>query len=225
MSKVILLTAFLAMAVAAEGRQIRLALVGDSLAYGAGDEERRGIAGRIEPELRTRGIESVITTNVARVGATTTDLAERLRDPKTRKTIESADAIVLSIGANDVRRMLVGEEPLRSPFVVANGVLKKIEELVADIRSINADAHIVILGGYVPVADADAASALEPLVAVWDMALMARFTQDQRISVVRLSDIVNRPERLSRIDSFHPGGEAYQETARRIADVITAETE
>ena len=210
----------LAIEIAAAPRQINVALVGDSLAYGAGDEERKGIAGRIEPELRRRGVDRVVTTNLARTGATTSDLAKALQLPKSRQAIERADAIVLSIGANDIRSMLRGEAPLRSPLIVAGEVLSNMEAIVADLRHINPDAHIMILGGYVPIADGRAAEALEPLVAMWDIALMSRFEDDERVSVVRLSDIVNRPERLSRNDSFHPGGEAYQETAQRIASLI-----
>jgi lysophospholipase L1-like esterase len=52
--------------------------------------------------------------------------------------------------------------------------------------------------------------------------LATRYASNPRVAVVRLSDIVNRPDRLSTIDSFHPGGEAYQETARRIADLLAA---
>ncbi|HEX6177771.1 MAG TPA: GDSL-type esterase/lipase family protein [Thermoanaerobaculia bacterium] len=213
----------LAIEVAAAPREFNVALVGDSLAYGAGDEERKGIAGRIVPELRTRGVENVVTTNLARTGATTRDLTTALQNAKSRQAIERADAIILSIGANDIRSMLRGEEPLRSPLLVAGEVLGNMETIVADLRRINRDAHIVILGAYVPIADGRAAEALEPLVAMWDVALMSRFEEDERVSVVRLSDIVNRPERLSRDDSFHPGGEAYQETARRIAGLLTNE--
>ena len=42
-------------------------------------------------------------------------------------------------------------------------------------------------------------------------------------SVVRLSDILDRPERLSTLDSFHPGSEAYQKAARRIAGLLAAD--
>lgn len=47
----------------------------------------------------------------------------------------------------------------------------------------------------------------------------ARFERDGRISVVKISDVVV-PQRLSRIDNFHPDGAAYDETARRIADIL-----
>ncbi|HUP46451.1 MAG TPA: GDSL-type esterase/lipase family protein [Thermoanaerobaculia bacterium] len=216
-----ILAASLAAYPASMPRTMHVALVGDSLAYGAGDEAGKGIAGRLEPELRSRGIESIVTTNLGSTGATTRDLAAVLRLRATRTAIARVDAIVLSAGANDLRAMLLGREPMRSPLIIADEVLRNMDAIVADIRSLNPNARILILGGYIPIADDRAPALLEPLVAIWDAALTAQFAGDPLVSIVRLSDIVNRPDRLSSIDSFHPGGEAYQETARRIADLLT----
>lgn len=203
-------------------REMRVALVGDSLAYGAGDESGKGIAGYLEPALRSHGVHSIVATNLGVTGATTRDLEESLQHPATRTAIQRANAIVVSIGANDFRAMLLGEETDRSPFEVIDRVLQNIDGIVGDIRSLNKEARILVLGGYTPIAHERAAALLEPVIAIWDGALMAQFAGDELVTVVRLSDIVNRPDRLSREDSFHPGSEAYQETAKRIAALLTA---
>ena len=57
---------------------IRVVTLGDSLAYGAGDEQREGIAGRLEDELRRRGITSEVTNHGVN-GAQTADLLARLK--------------------------------------------------------------------------------------------------------------------------------------------------
>ncbi|HUP50742.1 MAG TPA: GDSL-type esterase/lipase family protein [Thermoanaerobaculia bacterium] len=228
MFRAALLAAALATAVtaypASGPREIHVALVGDSLAYGAGDESGRGIGGRLEPELRSRGIDSIVTTNLGATGATTRDLAAALRRPATRAALARAHAVVVSIGANDLRRPLLGEEPLRSPLLIVDEVLRNIEGIVAELRRINPEARILVLGAYSPIPHERAPILLEPLIAMWDAALMAQFIDDPLVSVVRLSDIVDRPGRLSTIDLFHPGGEAYQETARRIADLLAPGT-
>ncbi len=204
--------------------EIHVALVGDSLAYGVGDEAGKGIAGRIEPELRSRGVAAIHTTNLGSNGATTRDLVARLADPATRAVLGRADAIVLSIGANDVRPQLLGEKPLGSPVALIDQVLRNLDTIVAELRRINPGAQILILGGYTPLPHARAAVLLEPIIAIWDASLMARYAGDPRTTLVRMSDIVDRPERLSRLDSFHPGGEAYQEAARRIAELLAKST-
>lgn len=221
-------TALLAFAIAASaiasplpGRQLHVALVGDSLAFGAGDEDGKGIAGRLDSELRPRGV-GVTTTNLGVTGATTREIAARLRDSEARADLATADAIVLSAGANDLRRAVAGGEPL-SPFEIIDRVLRDIRATAGELRAINPRAQIFILGAYVPLAEERLATVLEPFVALWDTALMAQFLDDPRVTVVRMSDIVDRPERLSTLDSFHPGGEAYQEMARRIATMLDSD--
>jgi lysophospholipase L1-like esterase len=220
--RILVLTVALAAALPSHSApgEMRVTLLGDSLAFGAGDEEGKGIGGRLEPELRSRGVKSIVTSNLGVTGATTSDLSGELRKPAARKAITNADAIVISIGANDLRSTLLGEQPMRSPLVIADEVLQNIEAIVGEVRRVNPKSRILILGAYAPVAHERAASFLEPLVTMWDAALVSRFVDDPLVSVVRMSDIIDRPERLSKKDSFHPAGEAYQETARRIADVL-----
>ena len=204
-------------------RPMHVAVLGDSLAHGAGDEEGKGIAGRLEGELRSRGIDSVITTKLGATGATTRDFNAALSQPVHRESIARADAIVLSIGANDLRVALLGGRSSESPLDIVDQVLRDIGATVAELHLINPHARILLLGAYIPLPNQRAARFLEPLIAVWDMALMGQFADDPLVTVVRLSDIIDRPERLSSIDSFHPGAEAYQKTARRIAELLAAD--
>ena len=205
---------------AAPSRSVDVVLLGDSLARGTGDESGKGIAGRLGSELETRGIAHVHATNLGVNGATTSEVATRLRAKDTRAAVGRANVIVLSMGANDVRKEFRYGQSARSVFAVIDEVLANIDGVVAELHRINPDARIFILGAYAPVQQERASVLLAPLVTMWDATLVARFADDPLVDVVRLSDIVNRPERLSRIDSFHPGGDAYQEAAQRIAELI-----
>ena len=197
--------------------------LGDSLAYGAGDESGKGIAGRLETELEAHGIAEVETVNLGVNGAQTTDLQSRLRQKRVRNEIARADAIVLSIGANDLFRTPHSrEETLRAPLAVAERILGRIEAIVADLHTINPRARVLVLGGYNPVPRHEWAPTINQMLGVWDAALAARFEHDQRVSVVKMSDIVTA-HRLSRYDSFHPGGDAYREAAKRIAAMLVRE--
>lgn len=202
---------------------MRIAVVGDSLAFGAGDEEEMGIAGRLENELRLRGIAAVATTNYGRIGATTRDFRATLESPAVRETLAGADAIVLSIGANDLREAFLTGRPIGNPFDVFNRVLRDVRGTVDELHRISPGTPVLLLGAYLPLPGEGLAVLLEPLIAIWDTAVMAQFLDDPLVSVVRMSDILDRPERLSQLDSFHPGAEAYQETARRIAELLVLE--
>src|SRR5688572_3277456 len=97
-------------------KTLHVVSLGDSLAYGAGDESGEGITGRLEDELRVRGVTAVETVNLGVNGAQTNDVLARLKQERTRKAITAADAVVLSIGANDLFRTPHSrEEIMRNP--------------------------------------------------------------------------------------------------------------
>jgi lysophospholipase L1-like esterase len=200
--------------------QIRIVTLGDSLAAGAGDEAHAGIAGRLEDELHRRGVAGVKTTNLGVNGAQTADLVSRLKQQRVREAISTADAIVLSIGANDLFRTPGAREAtLRNPMAVAGPILDRIDSIVSTIRTLNPDARILILGGYNPVPKHPMAPLVDQYLPLWDAALASRFERDPLVSIVRMSDVVTA-QRLSRYDSFHPGGSAYAEAAKRIAAML-----
>ncbi|HEX8171462.1 MAG TPA: GDSL-type esterase/lipase family protein [Thermoanaerobaculia bacterium] len=201
-------------------KTLHVVTLGDSLAYGAGDETGEGISGRLDDELRTRGVSEVETVNLGVNGAQTGDLIARLKTKRVRDTVAAADAIVLSIGANDLFRSSHSrEEILRAPFQVAERILGRIETIVATIHEINPRARVLVLGGYNPVPRHEWASLIDQYLTMWDQALAARFESDKRVAVVKMADIVSA-SRLSRYDNFHPGADAYRRAAARIADLL-----
>ncbi|MDQ3283089.1 MAG: GDSL-type esterase/lipase family protein [Acidobacteriota bacterium] len=197
--------------------------LGDSLAYGAGDETGEGIAGRLDDELRARGVANAETVNLGVNGAQTGDVLSRLKQDRVRKTLARADAIVLSIGANDLFRSNTSrDEILRAPFEIAERILSRIATIVAELHTINPNARILLLGGYNPVPRHQYAAMINQYLGLWDIALAGRFENDPRVAVVKMNDIVT-PQRLSRYDSFHPGAAAYREAAKRIAGMLLEE--
>lgn len=198
--------------------------LGDSLAYGAGDETGGGgIAGRLDDELGKFGIRDVETVNLGVNGAVTGDVLKRLEQKRVRDQIARADAIVLSIGGNDLFRSSHSrEEVLRAPFAIAERILGRIETIVAQLHTINPNARVILLGGYNPVPRHEWASTINKYLELWDTVLAARFEHDRRVAVVKIADIVT-PQRLSRYDGFHPGGDAYREAAKRIAGMLIKE--
>ena len=203
--------------------RLHVVALGDSLAYGAGDESGEGIAGRLEDELRAHGIDEVETVNLGVNGAQTSDVLSRLKQQRVRDTIGKADAIVLSIGANDLFRSAHSrEELLRAPFAVAERILARIDTIVRELHTINPRARVMVLGGYNPVPAHEWAPTINQYLGLWDTALAARFEEDERVAVVKMHDIVT-PQRLSRHDSFHPGSAAYKEAAARIAGMLLQE--
>jgi lysophospholipase L1-like esterase len=200
---------------------LHVVTLGDSLAYGAGDEQHEGLAGRLEEALRRRGITSE-TKNLGVNGAQTTDLLSRMKQDRVRRAVTNADTIVLSIGANDLFRLPgVRDQAMKEPLGLAETILQRLQTVVAELRTLNPDARIFLLGGYNPVPRHPMARQIDRYVGYWDQALAATFEEDPLVEVVKMQDIVS-PQRLSRYDSFHPGAAAYEAAAERIAEMLLA---
>src|SRR5205085_11817580 len=71
---------------------LHVVVIGDSVAHGAGDESGRGIAGVLGTMLH------VPVGNFGINGARTTDVLRAM----TKMPIETADAVIVSIGGNDL---------------------------------------------------------------------------------------------------------------------------
>lgn len=200
--------------------RVKIVFLGDSLAYGTGDESDGGIAGRIRSML-----DDVETVNLGVSGAVTSDLARRLNQTNVRSELKSSDVIVLSIGANDLFRTPgARDRAFADPMKLADEILDRIAHIVTQLRRINDGAHIMLLGGYNPVPDHAFAMLINIYLEKWDAKLADRFEHDPNVSVVQTSDLVVNAN-LSRFDRFHPGGPAYQKIAKRIAEILQDEEE
>lgn len=201
-------------------RHIDVVALGDSLARGTGDEQSEGLTGRLKSELTRRGIPSVKTVNLGVNGARTADVLARLREPQVREAIAAADAVVLSIGANDLAETATSRDvSLRKLLDAADTILDHIAEVVDTVHELNPHGRILILGAYNPIPNRPEGRLVTQYLDIWDTALTRRFQDDVLVSVVKMSDIVV-PQRLSRLDHFHPGGSAYEEAAKRIAGIL-----
>ena len=87
---------------AAQPKQLAPIILGDSLARGAGDAQGLGIGGRLDNELRQRGIRARRTYNVAVNGARTRDLLGVLERPNVQQLLRESNVIIVSIGGNDL---------------------------------------------------------------------------------------------------------------------------
>src|SRR5260370_29324297 len=200
---------------------MRVVVIGDSLAHGTGDQSGKGIPGDLEDEFKQRGI-TADGKNYGVAGATTEDVDNKLHDAAIRADLASADAIVLSAGANDVfQDPEARARAIRDRDAYAKEILERVAGTVAQMRAINPDAELMLLGGYNPLPDHPLSGGISRYIKNWDKLLNKRFESDPLIDVVKTSDIIDRAGKLSPADHFHPGAAAYREIAKRIADMLT----
>ena len=195
-------------------------IVGDSLARGAGDETGLGIPGRLDQELRRRGLRTRRTINLGINGARTADLLREIDRPNVQVLLREANVIIVSIGGND----LWGGHDWRTaappnPDAAMDDVLKRIEALIERVRQINPRARVFFVGLYNPFSASPFGRQLTTFVNRWNARVLERFEKDPDFALVPTSDLFSHRDRLA-LDRFHPSGEGYQLIARRIADAI-----
>jgi lysophospholipase L1-like esterase len=201
-------------------KMLRVVILGDSLAAGAGDETGRGLRGRLEDELFRYGITAYEIVTLGIVGEITHELLRRLDDPSVRTLIGGADVVVLSIGGNDMfKTWRSRRRTLRQPLRSGELLLDRLERVIEKLHEINPDVAVHYISTYNPVGIAGVGPLFAKYLARWDRSLARRFARRPRMNIVRMLDVVTR-SRLSRIDGFHPGAAAYRIAARRIAERI-----
>ena len=200
---------------------LRVVVIGDSLAFGAGDETGGGIPGRLPNELRAHHSGTIDVQNLGANGATTEDVQARLREQSVRDGVYIADVIVLSVGANDAFQTTdLRAQAIAHREEFAKEILQKVAAVVSELRAINPDAEILILGGYNPFPENPLSSGINSYMKKWDSLLDDKFAADPYVDVVKLSDILDGPDKLSSIDHFHPSGASYAAIAKRIAEMM-----
>jgi lysophospholipase L1-like esterase len=196
---------------------LSVVIVGDSVAHGQGDESGRGLAIDLDRELDGLGIAHLASTDAAVSGSRTWQLAARLLVPRVRELARKADAIVVSIGGNDLygdgrARLLSG----LAPSLMMDLTLDRIESIVGSLHRLNARARVILVGLYDPYR----LPSLDRQVARWNARLLDRFSDDARVTVIPIADLFIHRDRLSPVDRFHPSADGYVRIARRIAETL-----
>jgi lysophospholipase L1-like esterase len=200
---------------------LRAVVLGDSVARGAGDERGLGIAGSLDQQFQTLGMRATTVANLGINGARTVNVQKLLEKMAVQSAIRTADLIVLSIGGND----LYGDPRARLLSRVVPGLLQQrtaanVERIVRKVRELNPAARIYLLGLYNPYRQSSLRSWLDRQVNLWDGRLTMRFASSRDLTVVRICDLLNRDDRISSLDRFHPGSSGYHAIAARIASSI-----
>src|ERR1043165_1969542 len=109
----------------------RVAVMGDSVAHGAGDESGRGLAGNLDALLDGKHLMQ----NLGIDGARTWNVLRLLRGQAASATLAACDAVVISIGGND----LYGDRVARLTTLIAPS--HAMDRAVARIAAIVTTIH------------------------------------------------------------------------------------
>ncbi|HEX2831629.1 MAG TPA: GDSL-type esterase/lipase family protein [Thermoanaerobaculia bacterium] len=195
---------------------LRVVVIGDSVAHGAGDERRGGIAAVLQRALPNGDVR-----NLGIDGARTANVLALLARNDAQAAIAQADVVVLSIGGNDLygdsfAQLLSGV----APVLQQRRVVARVGNVINRLHELNPDARVLLLGLYNPYRHSTRAAWLERQVNLWDARVIARFAGDRQVTVLRICDLLDRDDRISTIDRFHPGMRGYEAIAMRVATAL-----
>ena len=197
-----------------------LLVLGDSLARGTGDETGKGFAADVLENLKKKGPADM--ANLAVNGAESGDVLKVLDNENARRLASSADAILLSAGANDLthavpRQGAMASSPLEEIVASRARYAGNLRQILSRLREANPRAPIYLLGLYDPFGEEGPQARVGASVILsWNTLIEETALSFPKVSVVPTFDLFyGRPDRLA-VDHFHPNSKGHQAIADRI---------
>lgn len=206
-------------------KDTHIVAIGDSLTQGVGDETGNGgYVGILEEKLVADNYQ-VSIDNFGKRGNRTDQLLKRLDNEEIVRSIEKADIVLITIGANDIMKIVkdnfmnLTEEPFmeeRDPYG------ERLAQILARISSMNDEAKIYLLGFYNPFeryfSDIEA---LHQIILGWNNESLQTVNQFEQVDFIPMHDIFDyTDEPVLADDNFHPNYEGYEMMAERVLEYL-----
>ena len=210
--------------------QLNVAVIGDSLAKGTGDDGGKGFAERATDLLQEQNKKSKVQLlgNLGINGLTTSQLQAELREVGVQYTLKQANVILLSIGGNDLFQGAEemsngGDLPSSAQLNQAiTSASDRFKICVQQIKAINPNATLVYIGLYNPFYDLpEMRLSGTTSVERWNSMALNTLVQVGKAVMIPTYDLfeINIVKYISS-DHFHPNEEGYEQIAQRIVQSL-----
>ncbi|MGR9048342.1 SGNH/GDSL hydrolase family protein [Halobacillus faecis] len=212
---------------------LNIVAIGDSLTQGVGDStENGGYIGILEETFNANpDTETLNITNYGKRGNRTDQMLERMEDEEIADSLQEADLILITIGANDVMKVV------KNNFTSLNyqdfveeqeGYEDRMRDIFDRVQELNPDAPVYLLGLYNPFNQYFMnIPELGQIMGDWN-AISRRITDDyEQASFIPIRDLFegNEEELLWEEDLFHPNERGYKKMAERVLQYIREDIE
>lgn len=196
-------------------------ILGDSIGFGVGDEENLGIGERYLDLLNDDSETDKTIANISVPGFESTQLASMIESGEYAGSISSAELIILSIGGNDLNRLdLEDSATLSLAFEeTLNTYKENLTFILNEIRSINPDAQLAIIGLYNPYSEDDPQNAR--FLLEWNHETQLIVNSDAAFAYIPTYELfAYHLDVYLSPDDFHPNGMGYQVIAETLFRIL-----
>ncbi|MGN1401067.1 MAG: GDSL-type esterase/lipase family protein [Bacillus sp. (in: firmicutes)] len=195
---------------------IKIATIGDSLTAGVGDDKEGNgyqstLLGKLEGESN---VEDVEFSRYGKRGLSSNGLIKKFDNQTIPPVIDDADAIIITIGGNDV--MNIAKKNYRNLQMEQftdglDNYEKNIMKIIELIRENNASADIYFVGLYNPFQEwLSSIEEFDNIMTVWNQKTKDLAEQENQVYFVDISSIFQQQENLIyEEDYFHPNRNGY----------------
>ncbi|MFD1036974.1 SGNH/GDSL hydrolase family protein [Virgibacillus byunsanensis] len=207
-------------------KETRVVAIGDSLTQGVGDETGEGGYIGILDNTINKNKQLVRFDNFGKRGNRSDQLLKRIEDPEISTSIAEADIVLLTVGANDIMKV-VKENFTNLSFqdFVQERIAyeERLEEIISTVESINGNADVYLLGFYNPFEQYfDDIEELGIIVEDWNRTGEAVASNHENLTFIPTVDLfTNTDENVFAEDKFHPNYNGYQRIAKRVLEYVT----
>lgn len=197
--------------------------LGDSLTRGTGDGEGKGYVGFLIDHLKESTTHEIHLSNLGIKGQTSVELMTQVKQEEVQRQITQADTILITIGGND---LLLGGQTLMDLNLehvqkIEAEYLKNINSILTDIRALNTEASIYLIGLYNPFAPLADGTLTSKVVMEWNAKTADLTLNYPKTVFVPTFDLFQlEVENYLYSDKFHPNTEGYRLIAERLGSLI-----
>ncbi|MCD7033598.1 SGNH/GDSL hydrolase family protein [Metabacillus sp. GX 13764] len=198
--------------------------LGDSLTRGLGDSSGKGYTGYLLDHLKEKTKEKVTLTNLAVSGMTSPQLKQQLKLEEVKRQVQNADAIVMTIGGNDLFNggEVMNDLSEKSIKATRTAFMQRLSAIFGELTKLNPKAKIFYVSLYNPFSDLESSKQTSSIVREWNFYSADEAAKYKNIISVPTYDLFEQNVNdYLYSDKFHPNKEGYQLIGERLSSLIT----
>ncbi len=207
-------------------KEAHVTAIGDSLTQGVGDKVVDGGYVGILDNTINKDNQLVTFENYGKRGNRSSQLLKRLEQPEIVQSIEKADIVLITIGANDIMQVVkenFSDLTIKDFSQERVAYKERVKNIFERIKELNSDADIYLLGFYNPFEKYfKDLEELGMIVENWNNTGKNVAEQYDNVTYIPTVDLFKDTEKdLFSDDNFHPNHRGYQRIAKRVLEHIT----